>query len=370
MINKCKVGVLLAFSILALNTFAQSAGNDVFSDKFIKYQLIKATNWQLNHPKHDPRDWTNGAFYAGVYAAWETVKADGIYKAMMDMGNSVDWQPYRRWYHADDIAICQTYIDLYRNEKRLEMLQPTMDTVRLFVSKPYPTSGKIDIIKLWWCDALFMAPPTLVKLGITMNDDDLLKASDEYFKECYDLLYDKEEHLFARDLNYVIKPDGSGRREANGEKIFWSRGNGWVMGGLVRVLKELPRNYENRLFYEQLFKEMATRVTGLQQEDGLWRASLLDPASYPGGEVSGSGFFCYALAWGINNRLLDRETCLPVVQKAWAALNNCVNEDGRVGWVQPIGADPRKNFNADSWEVYGTGAFLLAGSEVIKLKNK
>ena len=141
------------------------------------------------------------------------------------------------------------------------------------------------------------------------------------------------------------------------------------MGGLVRILQELPKNYPARPFYEGLFKEISSRIITLQQEDGLWRASLLDPASYPGGEVSGSGFFCYALAWGINNRLLDEKSYLPAVKKAWIALNRCVNEEGRVGWVQPIGADPRKNFDENSWEVYGTGAFLLAGSEVIKLNR-
>ena len=123
-----------------------------------------------------------------------------------------------------------------------------------------------------------------------------------------------------------------------------------------------------RSFYESLFKEMASRVIELQQKDGLWRASLLDPESYPGGEVSGSGFFCYALAWGINNGLLDEELYRPFVERTWKALNQCVSPEGRVGWVQPIGADPRKNFSEDSWEVYGTGAFLLAGSEIIKMK--
>ena len=141
------------------------------------------------------------------------------------------------------------------------------------------------------------------------------------------------------------------------------------MGGLVRILEELPKDYVKRRFYEELFVEMATRVAGLQQADGLWRASMLDPASYPGGEVSGSGFFCYAMAWGINNGLLDREKFLPIVEKTWVALTQCVNGEGRVGWVQPIGATPEKNFGKDSWEVYGTGAFLLAGSEVIKLKR-
>lgn len=348
----------------------QSADKDAFKKDHIKSMMVKATNWQLKNPKHDIKDWTNGAFYAGVYAAWETTKSPDIYDALLRMGNTAGWLPFRRFYHADDVAICQTYIDLYRIEKREEMIRPTIDTINVFIEKPYPTRGKVDVIKWWWCDALFMAPPTLVKLGVTLNDPSYFSMSDKYFKECYDLLYNKEEKLFARDLNYVIKNDGKDRYEKNGKLIFWSRGNGWVMGGLVRILKELPADYPERPFYEELFKEMAQRVLGLQQDDGLWRASLLDPESYPGGEVSGSGFFCYALAWGINNKLLDKKTYLPAVRKTWVALTHCVNEEGRVGWVQPIGADPQKNFSPESWEVYGTGAFLLAGSEVIKLPKK
>lgn len=247
------------------------------------------------------------------------------------------------------------------------MIRPTIDTLSIFFKNPYPTRG-IEVIKWWWCDALFMAPPVLAKLGTTLRNPLYYQYNDLYFKECYDLLYNKEEKLFARDLNYVIKNDGKDRFEANGKRIFWSRGNGWVMGGLVRVLQELPADYPERPFYEQLFKEMAERILSLQQTDGLWRASLLDPDSYPGGEVSGSGFFCYSFAWGVNNGLLDSKRFKPAVKKCWEALNYCVNEEGRVGWVQPIGADPRKNFNEDSWEVYGTGAFLLAGSEVIKLR--
>lgn len=363
-----KIILSIFFLVFALASFSQSADKKLFSRKYIKSTVLKVTDWQLKNPKHNPRAWTNGAFYAGVFAAWETTKSKDIYRAMLDMGNEEGWQPYNRWYHADDIAICQMYIDMYRIEKKQEMIQPTIDTVKLLISQPYPQEKSIEVIKWWWCDALFMAPPVLVKLGIATGNDEYLKKNDEYFRESYDLLYNKEEHLFARDLNYVTKGDEKDRWEANGEKIFWSRGNGWVMGGLVRILSELPQDYPQRPFYENLFKEMSFKIMSIQQSDGLWRASLLDSDSYPGGEVSGSGFFCYALAWGINNKILDKATYLPAVKKAWVALNGCVNDEGRVGWVQPIGANPRKNFNVDSWEVYGTGAFLLAASEVIKLK--
>ncbi|MDR2816816.1 MAG: glycoside hydrolase family 88 protein [Proteiniphilum sp.] len=360
---------LLLLLLAVVSVRSAHSDEPEFDKTYIRSIMVKVTDWQLKNPKHNLKDWTNGAFYAGVFAAWETTRSNHIYDALLRMGNINQWEPFRRFYHADDVAICQTYIDLYRIEKKQEMIRPTIDTISLFIERPYPTRGKVDLIKWWWCDALFMGPPVLVKLGVTLDDPSYFITNDKYFKECYDLLYNKEEKLFARDLNYVVKNDNSDCYEANGERIFWSRGNGWVMGGLVRILKELPADYPERSFYEGLYKDMAKRVVGLQQEDGLWRASLLDPDSYPGGEVSGSGFFCYALAWGINNKLLDK-TYLPAVRKAWAGLTRCVNEEGRVGWVQPIGADPQKNISPDSWEVYGTGAFLLAGSEVIKLPKR
>jgi rhamnogalacturonyl hydrolase YesR len=358
--------ILMAFCFSGFTK--KAAEPNVFSPKYIKSTMKKVVDWQLANPKHDLYDWTNGAFFAGVYAAWETTGSKKIYAALMDMGKKNEWKTGKRWYHSDDIAITQTYVDLYRIEKKPEMIKTFTDTLEKFIQTPYPTTQGYDNIKWWWCDALFMGPPAIVKLGVTTGNDRYLKFVDQEFQKCYDLLYNKEENLWARDLNYVIKGDGKDRLEANGKKIFWSRGNGWVMGGLVRIIKELPANYPQRPFYEDIFRKMASRLASLQQPDGLWRASLLDPDSYPGGEVSGSGFDCYAIAWGINNGLLDKATFQPVVKKAWIALAKCVNEQGRVGWVQPIGADPRKNFNAESWETYGSGAFLLAGSEIIKMK--
>jgi rhamnogalacturonyl hydrolase YesR len=111
---------------------------------------------------------------------------------------------------------------------------------------------------------------------------------------------------------------------------------------------------------------MAEKVLSCQQPDGLWRASLLDAESYPLKETSGSGFFTYALAWGINEGLLNRVRFEPAVRKAWEQLVACVTPEGRLTHVQPIGADP-KHFAEDATEAYGSGAFLLAGSEIWRL---
>jgi len=364
------LSIILIVCISTGLLFAKKKTDDkLFKEKYIKTTMTTALEWQLANPKHELTDWTNGAFYAGVFAAWQTTGSKKIWDAMYEMGEANQWKPGPRLQHADDHVICQTYIDMYRVSGDKKMIAPFVATMDTFMVTPYAT-GEIRPITWWWCDALFMGPAAFVKLGITLNDNKYLELNDKLFKECYDLLYDKEAHLYARDMKYKWDEPGiTPIKEANGQKIFWSRGNGWVMGGLVRVISELPKDYPTRDFYIQNYKEMAEKIVSLQQKDGLWRASLLDPESYPGGEASGSGFYCYALAWGINNGILDKATYLPVVEKAWIGLNGLIQPDGHVGWCQPIGADPKKNFNAESWEVYGTGAFLLAGSEVIKLKR-
>jgi rhamnogalacturonyl hydrolase YesR len=356
--------IILVVISLASNSFGQS--EDIFKRKSIEGRMLSVAKWQLANPKHELFDWTNGAFYAGVFAAYETTRSQDLWAALMAMAEKNNWGPGKRFDHADDIAISQTYLDMYRMTKDKKMLLPTVDVAERLKKATGNEVAKHGIT-WWWCDALFMAPPTLAKLSKITGDKSYLELNDRLFMETYSRLWDKDEQLYARDDSYLINAKGEGKREANGKTIFWSRGNGWVVGGLVRLLKELPKDHPKRQFYLTQYKEMMGRIASLQQADGLWRSSLLDPDSYPGGEASGSGFHIYAMAWGINNKVLDRAKFLPVVKKGWIALNGLVHSDGKVGWVQPIGADPRRNFNADSWEVYGSGAFLLAGSEVAKL---
>jgi rhamnogalacturonyl hydrolase YesR len=360
----------ICVSALALVSTASAQQPDIFKRRVIEERMLKVAKWQLANPKHELYDWTNGAFYAGVFAAYETTKSREIWDALVAMGEKNKWGPGKRFDHADDIVINQTYLDMYRITKDRKMLQPTIDVVaRIKAESATGREVQRNGIIWWWCDALFMAPPTLAKLAKITNDKSYLDLNDKFFQETYDRLYDKNERLYARDAGYLINDKGEGKREANGQKIFWSRGNGWVVGGLARLLQELPKDHPRRQFYLTQYRDMLDRVAGLQQSDGLWRSSLLDPASYPGGESSGTGFYIYAMAWGVNNKLLDRKKFLPVIQRAWLGLNTLVHEDGKVGWTQPIGADPRRNFNTDSWEVYGAGAYLLAGSEVVKLKS-
>ncbi len=364
MTNFNKTGVFLFGILLSLSVSAQKVSYPTSKGK-IKKVMKSVCDWQLANPKHEPWHWTNGAFYAGVSALYQTSQDKTYLEAMKSVGESTNWEPGPRLRHADDYAICQTYVDYSRLVGDASLYKSFQDSVdKMMAGKP--EVKRIKVIDWWWCDALFMAPPAFVKLYKETNDKKYLDYNNKLWKECYDLLWDEEESLFARDLDYVIKEDGSGKREKNGEKVFWSRGNGWVLGGLVRVMEELPADDPSRDFYLDVFKKMAKRIIDCQQEDGFWKSSLLDPEAYPVGETSGTGFYCYALSWGVNQGILDKATYLPSIKNSWAALNGAVHPNGKLGYTQQIGKDPKPT-TEDSWEVYGAGAFLLAGSEVIKL---
>jgi rhamnogalacturonyl hydrolase YesR len=205
-----------------------------------------------------------------------------------------------------------------------------------------------------------MAPPAWAKLSQATADPRYLAYAVAKWWVTSDYLYDRSDHLFLRDSNAFSL------REKNGCKIYWARGNGWVLGGLVKMLHTMPADHPARPRFLGQFREMSERVARLQSSDGFWRASLLDPASYPMQESSGTGFFCYALAWGVNEGLLDKAVYAPVAEKAWAALVTCVDKDGRLTHVQPVGFAP-VTFDSNSTAPYGVGAFLLAGREMLRL---
>ena len=357
----------LAGLFLAATLPAQTLSPQI-SPKPVLEVMQRVADWQLAHPSvHKATDWTQGAGDAGLMAL-AGISGDVKYRdAMLTKGGTNEWKLGPRKFHADDHAVGQAYAELYFLYRVPAMLAPMRARFDEILAQPSTAAGldfalpKHQAQELWsWCDSLFMAPPAWVRLYAATGDERYLDFAVKEWWRTTDYLYDKTEHLYFRDSTYFKKT------EANGKKVFWGRGNGWVMGGLVRVLQYLPTNHPYRARFEQLFKEMSAKILTCQQPDGLWRASLLDPDSYPMKETSGSGFYTYALAWGVNQGLLDKAQFEPAVRKAWAALVSCVDADGKLTHVQSIGADPKK-FDETATEVYGVGAFLLAGSEVYKI---
>jgi rhamnogalacturonyl hydrolase YesR len=217
-----------------------------------------------------------------------------------------------------------------------------------------------------WIDAIFMSMPALAKLSA-------VKGDTRYSEEAYKLysctkntmgLYNASNSLWWRDADF------------KGGNVYWSRGNGWVLDALVRVLSELPETDAHYNEYKDMFIQMTAALKSCQRSDGFWNPDLLNPNNYGGKETTGTALFAYGMAWGINNGILKSEEYLPCVTKAWnGIIKDSLHSNGFLGWVQGTGKQPSDGQplsydNVPNFEDYGLGAFLLAGSEVYKLAGQ
>jgi unsaturated rhamnogalacturonyl hydrolase len=328
----------------------------------VEKATLKVADWQLERVKHDfNRDWTFAALYSGFMAISESTHNPKYRDAMLAMSKGLNWQLADEYHDANDQAVGRTYLELYLHDHHPEMLagvRAEMDRLRRGPNEP----PKVQF-PWWWCDALFMAPPSWARMYKATGDVAYLDYMSREWWATSGRLYDRREHLYFRDASYLDQ------KQANGRKLFWSRGNGWVMAGLAGVLESMPDDYPDRPAFVEQLQQMSAAIKAIQGSDGLWRTGLLDADSYVLPENSGSAFFTYALAWGINHKILDSAVYTPVVAKAWQGLLSHIYSDGRLGCIQSVSDAPGK-FKPTSSYVYGVGAFLLAGSEVEALAQQ
>jgi rhamnogalacturonyl hydrolase YesR len=320
------------------------------------------------------RGWVRAAFWIGLTALAEREPVNNRFAAaLMAMGKGNGWRPGDRLYHADDQAISQAYLWSARHGAGAAAIGPTRQRLDAILAKPaivglpfhVPPQGydSTECLARWcWCDAIFMAPSVWLELSRQTGDPRYARFAMKETKTTIDFLYDPAERLFYRDSRFFD------RRDAQGRKLFWSRGNGWVLAGFARMIPLLPRNSPDRLRLEALFRAMSARLVALQKPDGYWAPSLLAPDGSPP-ESSGTGFFTYGLAWGIKAGLLDRARFEPAVRRGWNALQRAVQSDGRLGWVQQVSDRPEEVAASDT-QYYGVGAFLLAASAVHDLDRR
>ena len=362
-IRLCSIAALiLAIVDLPASAFADTTPAAIVED------MKRVADWQIANPsQHPASDWTQAPFYLGLEKLYQ-VSGEGRYlNPVKQAGQLLAYGAGPRLSHADDHAVLQAWLELYALDGDRSKLQPSIDQfnkLTAVLSRDSAKSISGGSFTWCWCDALFMSPAVWVRLSKITGDPKYLDWADREWWTTTDVLYDPSAHLYYRDNNFFTK------QTPTGKKVFWSRGNGWVVGGLVHVLDSLPEGYASRTKYLGLYHDMMFALLDLQNPDGLWRTSLLDHQD-PHGESSGSAFFAYAMAWGINRGLLPSERFHPAVMRAYDALAKNIQPSGMLGFVQKISDGPDKQeTNATSNEVYGSGAFLLAGSEIISLLDQ
>ena len=365
------------FSVLALSpVYARrplSSQSKVWTVDEVKEVIRKVnTYWQTNNPAEVRSFWDNAAYHTGNMEVYKLLKD----QQMLDY--SIRWAEHNQWKGATeadptkwkykqygegqdyvlfgDWQICfQTYIDLYnlsKDEKKVARAKEVMG---------YEADSKVHDY-WWWADALYMVMPVMTKMYRLTGDTKYLRKLYENILYSDSIMLDAETGLYYRDGRYVYPQH---KTEA-GKKDFWARGDGWVLAGLAKVLQDMPETYVRQPFFVEKFTRMARTVAKLQQPQGYWTRSMMDPRQAPGPETSGTAFFCYGLLWGVNHGYLQKKEFAPVIERAWRYLTEtALQHDGKIGYVQPIGdrAIPGQVINADSQQNFGVGAFLLAACE-------
>lgn len=274
------------------------------------------------------------------------------------------WRYGKKRRFADDWCIVWSYSELFAHDREPRQLREARGLFDALMTESWDESlewrGNIHHRELAWCDALFMGPPTLTRLSTVTGDPRYREFGDRLWWKTTDYLFDQERGFYYRDSRYFEQ------KEENGEPVFWARGNGWVFGGVTRIIEDLPTDHPSRDRYLGLYRAMAGAVINAQKPDGFWPTGLLDPQRWDKPESSGTAFFVYGLAWGLNHGVLEGDDAVRAVEAGWRALRSVTDSDGRLRAIQPIGADPY-DFDRASTMPYGVGAMLLATAEMYKM---
>jgi rhamnogalacturonyl hydrolase YesR len=327
--------------------------------KQVKQTIRQVADWQLNHPATYPvGNWVMAPLYDGLIDASLVMNDPTYLAAVIHAGRQVAFAPGNKLGDADSHAAVHSWLRIYQMDP--SRAPGLLDTLRAHYQELIENRQRG--LGWSWTDALYMAPPTLVLMGQVTGDTHYLDLAFSEFLATYAVLFDQEAGLFYRDSRFFDDVTD------NGDKVFWSRGNGWAYAGLGEILEVLPTDHPSHEFYVQVFDQMSEAIRTAQQPDGLWYPNLADPEQVPIGETSGSALFLYGLAWGIRAGLLDRDTYLPVLERGWAGVVSKIQSDGKVTAAQPVAAKP-DTFDPKNSEPYATGAVLGAASQILLLLN-
>ncbi|MCD8386348.1 MAG: glycoside hydrolase family 88 protein [Bacteroidales bacterium] len=371
----------LAAATIAMGVRAASNDDAQLPSRAEVLSLLNTANqhWQTTHPVPGNSFWDEAAYHTGNMEAYFLTGDTAYYNYSERWAQLNDWKgakstdktewKYAQYGEGDDYVlfgdhqVCfQTYIDLYNVKPAAYKIARAREVMEYQMSTPQSDYW-------WWADGLYMVMPVMVKLHKLTQNPMYLSKLHEYWSTFNKIMYDSETGLYFRDGKYVYPK----HKTQAGKKDFWARGDGWVLAAFAKVLKDMPEDYERRPEFVAAYQRMAEAVAEVQQPEGFWTRSMLDPIQAPGPETSGTAFFTYGLLWGMNNGYLEPQRFEPVVLKAWNYLaNTAMQPDGSIGFVQPIGekAIPGQIVNARSTANFGVGAFLLAASEMARYVSK
>ncbi len=220
------------------------------------------------------------------------------------------------------------------------------------------TSDDVNEQQLW-DDTLYMTVLFLFRAGVVLGREDYKNEAKYQFLLHIKYLHSTENHLWYHGYCFI----GS-HHFAN---AYWCRGNSWFTACALDFCEWLPEGDPVRRMVENTFIAQCEALKKYQDENGLWRTLIDDPASYP--ETSGSAAIAYGIKKGLRLGLLRQDEFGPCAEKAVQGVLSQVGPDGAVNGVSygtPMGMDLDFYRNIPIRQTaYGQGLVFLMLTEVM-----
>ena len=213
-----------------------------------------------------------------------------------------------------------------------------------------------------WADDLYMGISFLARMGELSGDN-------YYFDDAARQVFNFNRHLFD-PVKGVMRHCWYSDTECGGV-AFWGRANGWAMLAQVDLLDRLPKDNPSRDSLLVLLRRHILGIAGYQGAEGLWHQLLDKSDSYL--ETSCTAMFTYAIARSVNKGYVQQRYA-SIARRGWEGVMSKIRPDGQVEGVcaGTSASDDLVYYYkrpAPLNDVHGIGAVLLAGSEVLQLKQ-
>jgi len=172
-------------------------------------------------------------------------------------------------------------------------------------------------------------------------------------------------------LNELQKPNGL-FYHAPDAPFFWGRGNGWMAAGMTELLRVLPKSNPNYETIIKGYKTMMASLLSFQNESGMWRQLVDDPAFWP--ETSCTAMFTFAMITGVKNGWLNKKDYGNAARKGWLALVTYINDNNEITDVcEGTGKKNDRQYYMDrkriTGDMHGQAPVLWCASALLRDKN-
>ena len=307
-------------------------------------------------------DWPCGVAYYGVCEAYNVTKNEKYIELLKNWVDEYIELGLPNWT-VNTCAMGHTLITLYEvteEQKYWDIVMDKVDYIRNHALRfedhvlQHTVSVNNDFPEQAWADTLFMAAFFLLRVGIKLNDKEIIDDALNQYYWHIKYLQDPETSFWYHGYNNINKDHMSG--------FYWGRANAWAAYTMSQVAKRLPEAYLYPKFMdiECALRDQLAALKLVQTPNGLWRTILNDGESYE--EVSAS---CGIAAAMVTNR---NPLHTKYIQKALDGILANISTDGRVlnvsgGTAVMKDSEGYKNISKDWMQGWGQGlalAFLAA----------